>query len=336
MTDFGLSGILLVFLATGLVVIGAGMALARYGDEIADRTGIGRVWVGSVLIAAATSLPELTTDVAAVRLGALDLAAGDLFGSSMANMLLLAVVDLVYRRSDVLRRVTLDHALFASLAIAMNALAAVFVLVRPQQVVLGLAPESFVLVLVYLVGTRMVYRHGARVASVAPPRTDDGPRKAGGTVPLALGFAGATVAILVAAPAFAWSGKGLAEMTGLGNTFVGTALLGLFTSLPELASCLAAVRLGAFDLAVGNLFGSNAFNMVIFFAMDLAHPGRGIFESLDPNHALSALFAVVLMALGLAAIVSRAERRFALIEPSSALMVVVYVIGLWVLLTQAI
>ncbi|MEO6057488.1 MAG: hypothetical protein ABIQ49_11655, partial [Gemmatimonadales bacterium] len=82
---------------------------------------------------------------------------------------------------------------------------------------------------------------------------------------------------------------------------------------------------------VGNLFGSNAFNMTVFFAMDLAHPGGSIFGALDPTHAISALFAVILMALGLAAIVYRAERRMALLEPGSALMVVVYVVALWTL-----
>ena len=85
----------LMFLAAGAVVVVAGTALARYADAIAKATGLGRLWIGSVLLAGATSLPELTTDVAAVRLGATDLAVGDLFGSSMANMLILAIIDLL-------------------------------------------------------------------------------------------------------------------------------------------------------------------------------------------------------------------------------------------------
>ena len=112
---------------------------------------------------------------------------------------------------------------------------------------------------------------------------------------------------------------------------MGTWLVGLSTSLPELVSSFAAVRMGAFDLAVGNLFGSNAFNMAIFLPLDLAQPGPAIFASLDPGHAISALFAVVLMSLGLAAIVYRAERRFVMIEPDCLLMVVVYGLGIWLL-----
>jgi len=95
-------------------------------------------------------------------------------------------------------------------------------------------------------------------------------------------------------------------------------------------ACIAAVRMGAFDLAVGNLFGSNAFNMAIFFAIDLAQPGS-IFASLDPSHGLSGLFAVVLTSLGVAAIVYRAERRFAMLEPGSILMLLGYGFALWFL-----
>jgi len=320
---------LLVFLSSGAVVVLAGAALARLADAIAEATGLGRIWIGSILLAAATSLPELVTDVAAVRLGAADLAVGDLFGSSMANMLILALIDLLPPRRQVLRHAALDHALAACLAITLNALAAAFVIARPTAAIGGVGPVSVVLFAAYLAGTRVVYRHmrpePVAAAGVQPTGRPSGLRRA------LLGFAGASVAILVAAPAFAWSAKGIAEITGLGTTFVGTWLVGLSTSLPELASSLAAVRMGAFDLAVGNLFGSNALNMAIFFPLDLAQPGAALFAALDPNHAISALFAVVLMSLGLAAIVYRAERRFAMIEPDSVLMVVVYVLGIGLL-----
>jgi len=146
-----------------------------------------------------------------------------------------------------------------------------------------------------------------------------------------IGFLGAALTIVAAAPVFAWSAKGIAEITGLGTTFVGTWLVGFSTSLPELVSSIAAVRMGAFDLAVGNLFGSNALNMAIFVALDVAQPGPAIFAALDVSHVLSALIAVILMGLGLAAIVYRAERRYAMLEPSSLLMLVTYVVGVWLL-----
>jgi cation:H+ antiporter len=320
----------LVFVASGAVVVLAGTRLARHADAIAEATRLGRLWIGSVLLAAATSLPELTTDVSAVRLGAPDLAVGDLFGSSMANMLILALVDLLPPRRKVLQRATLDHALSASLAISVNALAAVLVVLRPERTVLSVGPGSLLLALVYLAGTRAVYRQARREG---PAIEAEGPARR--VVSRAVrGFALAALAVFVAAPAFAWSARGIAQVTGLGNTFVGTWLLGVSTSLPELVASVAAVRLGAFDLAVGNLFGSNAFNMAIFVALDAAQPGS-LFAAIEPSHALSALFAVILMSVGVAAIVYRAERRFAMLEPDSLLMVLAYALGICLLYAHA-
>jgi cation:H+ antiporter len=327
----------LAFLITGVVVVFAGIALAKHADTIAERTKLGRLWIGAVLLAGATSLPELMTDIFAVRLGAADLAVGDLFGSSMANMLILAIIDLIPPRKRVLQQATLDHALAAGLAISLNAIAVVLVLTRHEAGVLGVGVGSVVLFGAYVAGTRTVYRQALRAGAVLTVPDAEEPRTAKGKRTVlrmaVLGFAGAAAIIVVSAPAFAWSAKGIAEISGLGNTFVGTWLVGLCTSLPELVASLAAVRMGSFDLAVGNLFGSNAFNMAIILPLDLAQPGS-LFLALDPNHALSGLFAVVLMSLGLAAIVYRAEKRFAMIEPDSLLMLMTYFVAIWILYTQ--
>lgn len=128
--------------------------------------------------------------------------------------------------------------------------------------------------------------------------------------------------------------KQVAESTGLGATFMGTWLVGLSTSLPELVASIAALRLGAFDLAVGNLIGSNAFNMAILIVVDLAHPGGSIFVDASRTHALTAVSGIILMALGLSAIVYRAKKRFTMLEPDSALIVLAYALTMWMLYLQ--
>jgi cation:H+ antiporter len=316
---------LLVFVGSGLVVVMAGTLLARFAEQIAEPTGMGRLWIGSVLLAGATSLPELTTDVSAVTLGAADLAVGDLFGSSMANMLILGVVDLLMRQKQMLRQAAFDHALAASLALSLNALAAIMVLLRSEVSVLGISPGSLALACIYVAGLRAVYRHASRDGRAAAQGA-----RAGSLRRALVGFGGAAGAVLVAAPAFAWSAKGIAEASGLGHTFVGTWLVGLSTSLPELVASVAAVRMGSVDMAVGNLFGSNAFNMAIFVVLDAVQPGS-LFAVLDPSHVISGLFAVVLMSLGVAALMYRAKRRFAMVEPDSLLIVLTYAIGVWLL-----
>lgn len=326
---------ILAFLAGAVVVAAAGTFLTRSADTIADATGLGRAWVGSVLLAMATSLPELTTDIAAVRMNAPNLAAGDLFGANLANMLILALLDQMHRKGSVLRGAAIENALIACLAIITTTLGALFVLSHSAFTVWRISPESILLLLVFLGGSRAVYRNGgSREPREKPANEPVRSKKERAQLwqPLAI-FGGATVAILAAAPALAWSAKHLAEMSGLGNTFVGTWLLGLTTTLPEFVTSFAAVRLGAFDLAVGNLFGSNSFNMVIFVVLDLAYPEGSIFAHLSPVNAVSGLLAVVLMSLGLASILYRAERRFIMIEPDSALMILAYLFSIFVIYT---
>ena len=323
-----------LFLASAAVVVFAGTVLSRCGDAIAELTGVGRVWIGSILLAGATSLPELATDVSAVRFDAADLAVGDLFGSSMANMLILAFVDLMAPRRQVLRTVTLDQALAACLALVLTAAALLLVVLRPVGSWLGVVPPSTPLLVMYALGTRAIYKHVTRPNVPAAPSTSSGATATGAPPTLRralVGFAAAALAILVAAPLFARSAKEIAVLTGLGNSVVGAFLVGFSTSLPELVASIAAVRIGALDLAVGNLFGSNGFNMAIFFVLDLASPTRSVFASLSPLHVITGLFGMLLTSLGLAAIVYRAERRFAMIEPDALIIIVAYIVGVAVI-----
>jgi len=329
------------FLASAAAVVVAGTRLARCGDAIAARTRLGHLWVGSVFLAAATSLPELVTDIAAVRFKALDLAAGDLFGSSMANMLILAVLTLLPVGVGLFRRAALDHVLSGALAVALSAIAAAVLVIRPPAEIFGVGVGSGLLLIVYLFGTQAIFRHSVtarRAAAVeemsVPPRpeVEDGTERAEGRRALRqaiVGFLVASVAILVAAPLFAGAAKRLAELSGLGATFFGTLLVGVSTSLPEFVTSLAAIRMKAFDLAVGNLFGSNAMNMAIFVPLDLVSRRGPVLAVASQVHAVSALTAIVLMSIGIAAIVQRAKKRFAALESGALAMVVVYLLGLW-------
>lgn len=330
----------LVFFLCAAIIVAAGVRLARYGDAIAERTGLGGLWIGSILLAAATSLPELATDVAAVRIGALDLAAGDLFGSSMANMLILAMLDLLYPKAQVLRSATLDHIISAMLAIILTSLAALFVLVRTNVSLFGVGPGSAVLVVTYFVGTRAIYLHNAaeRAARSAESGDAAAPPEPGVLTLRQAGvrFGIAALVILLIAPLFARSAEGIADVSGLGSTVVGTWLVGFSTSLPELVASIAAVRMRAYDMAVGNLFGSNALNMIMFAILDVASPSGPILASISPVHALSALVAVSLMATGMAAIAYRAHGRLRMLEPSSTVMVALYVLGMIVLVLRGV
>lgn len=323
--------IILQFFALAAVVAVAGTFLTRAADSIAEFTGLGRMLVGSVLLAAATSLPELAVDIAAVRAGMADLAAGDLMGSSLMNLLILAVVDMCLRNGrKMLSREAASHALSATLAIALTALAGVAVLTAgklPTVTFLGIGGWSWAILGAYLLGARMLFidqRISARAAA------ETAAEESSPSVPLwwpIVVFTMAAVALVAAGPQLAHVAGELSERSGWGGTFVGTTLVAVTTSLPELVASIAAVRLGAIDLAIGNTFGSNAFNMILFVPLDACHAGP-LFAAVSPAHAVTALAVIVATAIAVLGQLYHGERRIPIIEPDAMLMLLVILGGL--------
>jgi len=331
----------IILVLSGAMIVLAGTRLSRYGDQLAALTGIGRLWIGVVLMAAATSLPEVFTTVSACLLDAPDLAAGDLFGAVLANMFTLGLIDLIHRDKRVWEQAAFEHTLVATLAMLLTGLAAFLLLFRNGTGASTIQGGSALLFLIYVFGMRVVFRQedvkrrqraqellaGAAAADVQVEASArrDGLRRA------IMGFVAATMMLIIAAPLLATSAKEIADQSGVSTTFLGTSLVAVVTTLPELVTSLAAVRLGAFDLAVGNLFGSNAFNMAAFLFADLAYRGGPLFGAIASAHALTALWGIVMMNIGLMGIVYRVEKRYRLIEPDSLVMILGYLLGLLLL-----
>lgn len=328
-----------MFFISAAVIAYAGTMLSRYGDRIADLTGLGGLWIGVVLMAAATSLPEVFTTVSASLLDVPDLAAGDLFGAGMTNMLTLALIDLLHRQKRVWQQAALDHALSAGLAMLLTGLAAFFILFGMDVKHAGVGLGSMILLVIYVLGMRVVFRQESvkrrqREHEAVVEAQAEETRRASRREELrraSLGFGAAALGLLVAAPFLAESANTIAELSGISTAFIGTSLVAITTSLPELVTAIAAVRIGAFDLAVGNLFGSNAFNMAAFVFVDVAYRGGPLFNAVSETHALTALWSILLMSTALMGIIYRVEKRYLLIEPDSLAIILAYCLGLWLL-----
>jgi len=322
-----------MMLVTGAAVVIAGILLGWSADRIANVTGLGELWTGWVLLAGATSVPEFVTDTSAVRIHAANLAGGDLFGSSLTNMAILAVLALSFTGaadgSDSVRRAELKRSpdLFnAGLAILLTILGTTFTLFPTNIGARGLRPESLSLLVIWLAGTRFLYKRQHSHPNAAGSAQEKVHRRAGWPI---LIFAGGTAIIFLVAPPFASCAQQFAAVSGWGESFVGTWLVGFSTALPDLVTSITACRLGAFNLAFASLYGSCAFNMVVFFVMDLAS-SRPVFSLLDPVLALSGALAVVLMLLGVAAV---ALRRHLVLAPTlrGGVLLASYGVAIWII-----
>jgi cation:H+ antiporter len=328
-----------MFLLSAVVILIAGTKLSHYADQIAEHSGLGRLWIGVVLLAGATSLPEVFTAVSAVLLDEPNIAVGNLVGAGLSNMLTLALIDMVYRQKRIWQQAALEHALIAALAIILTGLAGLLIVIRQPLPLWHIGLGTLAIAVIYVFGMRVVFRQedmrrraqqlerlvaaeAASVNSLVPT---------GALKRALMGFSLAALCILVAAPVLAEAAKELAEATSISTTFIGTSLVAVTTTLPELVTTFAAVRLGAYDLAVGNLFGSNAFNMAVLLPADLAYQKGPLLAAVEPTHAVTAFVSILLMSVGLMGIIYRAERRFMLIEPDSLLMIVSYGLSMWLL-----
>ena len=271
------------FILSSAILVFTAMHLARYGDIIAIRTNLGGMFVGTLLLAGATSLPELLTTINSLGQNVPNLAAGNMFGSNMFNMLMLAILDLTNQNTRILRQVAMKHALTAGLAILLIGMAIFFIDINQNWKIGWVGLDSILIMGVYLGGVRLLQGN-----STPPPvsASELDPK----ILPLwkaLLGFFFATAILVLVAPTLVFSSAGIAEITGLGTGFVGIVLLGMITSLPEMVTTISAARMGAYDLAVGNLFGSNVFNMFALGLTDVFLTSGRFIGAIDRNFAIA-------------------------------------------------
>lgn len=337
---------LAIFLVMSVVIIGAGIVLAKTGDRISDVTGLGGLLIGMVLVAAATSLPEIAVAVSAiVSQDSPDLAIGNLFGSNMANMALLAMVDIAWR-GQVWHRVGAGHARTAAVAIALTSVA-VLAVIRPFEMAIGWVGIESIIIFVGFVSL-IAWTHRSTKPAVPAGEVSheeaEQEQLSGSelmskwvilrTIRWDLAkFGLAALVILISAPVLVYAADGIGREADLGESFVGASFLAFSTSLPELATAVAAVRIGAFDLAVGSLLGSNAFNMAIIFIVDLVYTDGPILANVHEIEAFVGVSAILLMALVLAGIVHGARTRVSRLEPGSGMTLLAYFMLMYMIFT---
>ncbi len=324
----------LTFVGLSAIIIVAALYLAKFGDEISDRTGLGGSVTGLVLLAGATSLPELSVGFSAVRLGAADLTAGGVLGSSLVNLLILALVDLISRRPGrILTRSAGAHALSATTGALLTGLILLGIVLDAPWSILNIGPASWAVIAAYALCARLIFldqRESSKQAAADGVTDSDerAPNDGRALLLSIIGFAVATAVIFFVAPALAAKADQIAAVTGLGRTFIGTLLVAAVTSLPEAVSTIAAVRLGAVDMAISNIFGSNAFNMVIFAVLDVS-TSESLLNVVAETHAITAVCVLIITAVGLLSILYQAEKRWWLFEPDAGLIALLVVGALY-------
>ncbi len=314
------SGLVLAFIATAAIVVLAGIRLSIYGDALADRTGLGSGLIGLVFLAAVTSLPELVVSLTSVikatdpAQGA-DLATGNMLGSNVFNLLILALMTLLFPRNFNPQTMDSPHTGATVSGLIMLALFSLAFALNYDSTVPALQCSWLTLALPIAYGFILVREHRQHTTQAEadehlPAETQLAQLPALHFYSVLLGLCaliiggGILLSILGSRMALPPEQGGF----GLEASLIGTIFLAISTSLPELVISFASVRMGFLDMAVGNVLGSNLFNLLIIFAADVAQRGQSLLANASRNHWTSVALILALTLLGAALLRTKSRK----------------------------
>jgi cation:H+ antiporter len=317
------------FIIATVVIVATGSRLSKYGDMMADMLGWGKMFMGIMLMASVTSMPELMSGISAVTiLDAPDLAVGDIVGSCAFNILIISIMDLFYNHKKPLTTdAQTGHIIAASFGIMMLSMLALAILM-PDVFgnIAWIGGFSLLFLVLYLIAIRVVFLYDKKVNN--HPQ-ENKPFYSLTLKQVVLRYTMNAVILMGAAMLLPFFGKNLAEASGLGQSLFSTLFIAISTSLPEVVVSVAAIRIGTIDLAIGNIFGSNIFNIALLSLDDILYTKGPIFLYTNPNHIIPVLGTIVITAIGIIGIIYKAEKKWKLaIDTSLILVVYVLIMGL--------
>ena len=333
--------VLLVFVAASGATWVAGVQLAKSTDEIDRRLGIGDALGGMVLLAIAGSLPELAVTISAAESGHLGLAAGNLIGGIATATMVLVVCDLFAARPLTYLVGSLLPVLEGLLVVLTVSVVLMGALLPASVAMPGhISPASLAIVVIWIGGVWVLNRtrshpkwtvvmegskSGRPHRRVRHPAVDPARAKYS-MLHVATVFAVSSAVTLLAGVALEVSGNELANRAGINGIVFGATVLALATALPEISSGIEAVRLGDHQLAIGDVFGGNAFQLCLFVVADLV-AAKPVLPTAGAANGWLAGLSLALTAVYLGGVIVRPSRPKRL-GPDSILAILIYVVGI--------
>jgi cation:H+ antiporter len=324
----------LVFATSALAVWFGGSRLAAYVDAITDRTGLGQAFMGMLLLGGITSLPELAAVSTSAATGNAALAINNLLGTASINLVLLAAADIYFGR-DALTAVaarpsTLMQGVLSMLLATIVAMIATIGDVALFGVGAGATVVASACLAALWLSSQFEHRHVWAVVG-GEEQEEAASEDARSTAHLCLLIAGCALLILGAGFLLSVTADAIATKTGMAAGLVGFVLVGLATSLPEMSSIVGALRLRRYQMAIGDIFGTNIFNILLIFVADAVYRGDPVLSQAGRFEVLGAILAVLMTGIFIVGLLERKDRTFLRMGYDSAAALLTFAVGLWLL-----
>jgi cation:H+ antiporter len=338
--------LLVIFLASAAVIWAAGVKLSDTTDVLAQRLHLGSALGGLILLAVATNLPEIAITVSAAMAHQLDVAVGNILGGIAVQTVVLAVLDAFGVRQH--KPLTYQAASLVLVLEGALVVAILLIVVAGSQLPssllhLRLTPDVVLIAAVWVAGLVLINRSSSTLPwadSGDAPDSQQEPRGARrtkkdavassrgiGTVRAAGVFSAAAVATLVAGVAIERSGEKFFGNLGVSGVLFGATVLAVATSLPEVSTGITSARMGDFQLAIGDIFGGNAFLPVLFLPATLL-AGSAVLPAAGPSDIYLTALGAILTVVYMAGLIFRPRRLFLRMGIDSIVVVVLYLVGL--------
>lgn len=338
-TTLGLTLNLVVFSLSALAIGYSGVKVSHLADELADRTGLGEVVAGALFVGASTSLPGAITSVTTAYQGFPSLAIGNALGGLTVQTVFIAVADLFYRRAN------LEHAAATPVGMAQGIVliallsVALIASVVPGVSIWGVHPASLIMPVGYLFAL-LLLNHvkeddmwRATMTDETREEESDPSESADDRSDRAVWSMFALFAAITAVAGYFIGQTSIAivSFTGVDDTLFGTTFTAIANSLPELVTAIAAVRIGAVNLAVGDIIGGNAFEVLFLALSDFVSP-TNIYAEMKPQDQATALFAMLMVSIVLLGMMKREKVGILNIGFEGVLIFVLYGLSVSILL----
>ncbi len=304
----------LAFFVNAVLIILAGTQLTRNAERISTGLGLSSAWAGALLLPLATSLPEVVTCSRAAVINAPDLAGGNIYGSILFNLALIALIDLAQGRGPLTARRKKILILTGILSVTAISFSILGILLALPFRVGWVGFDTVAIVVIYLAGSGLIMGIDKNISGYSlTGGNDPEPGAVKARKEMVRGmliFAGAGAVIVFAGINLTDVADRIALETGLNHTLVGSLLIALSTSLPELVTTMTAVRMGYVEMAIGNVFGANFFNILLLFVTDLFYRKGPLLPNLAGQNVIVAVVAIFLTLVAVISLVYPFRRQW--------------------------
>ena len=279
-----------IYAALAVCVVFLSIKLANYVDLIDKKTDMSGAFIGGVILAAVTSLPELFTSISAVLfVKQPDLVMGNILGSNLFNMCIFGGAALIAAKSLCKSTIGNSHLKTTVITFVMFAIMLLPVVFKKDYTVVGISVYSIILLVLYACSIKFMAGDSAETEG-----EDNSPLT---LKQIIIRFIIMAVLLVTASIFITVAADHLSEEFNLGKTVGGAVFIGVATSLPELTTSIALIRKGNFNACAGNVMGSGVFNFCIISIADILYRGGSVYISNDKSSSYLNIFGLVAAAV---------------------------------------